>query len=336
MAFIKAMAYSVPETRLTNADLYERFGEKAVNSIAKMSGIQERRVTEPGETAADLAFRAARQLLQEQNCDPQSIDLLVFASQTGDYQIPATACVLHERLGLGEACACFDVGLGCSSFPFSLAVANGMLESGAAQRALLLNADTLTKVIHPKDRALVPLHGDAGVATLLDRSPGGGRLHGFHFGTDGSGWKHLLIPVSGARGKRDAESAKEITDDNGNVSTAEHLHMDGAAVFHFSIYKVPESIRQALAKWKWTVEDCRYVLLHQANKTMVDMIYRSLNVAPEKRFYFMDEVGNASGASSPMLLAEALRQGKLKAGDKLILSAFGAGLSWGTVAMEWK
>ncbi len=335
MAYIKAMAYCLPEERLTNDDLYSRFGEKAVRSIAKMSGITERRIASSGQTAADLATLAARQLLTEQDCDPQSIDLLIFTSQTPDFQIPATACVLHERLGLPLNCACFDVNQGCSAFPYSLSIANGLLETGAADRALVLNADAITQVLYPNDRALVTLHGDAAVATLLDRSPGGGRLHGFHFGTDGSGWKHIVMPVSGARAKRTAETGREIVTEAGSVTTAEHLQMNGPAVFHFTLTTVPEAIKFALAKWNWTVEDCQLILLHQANKTMVDMIYRNLNVSPEKRFYFMEHVGNAAGASSPLLLSEALRQGKVKPGDKLVLSGFGNGLSWSVVAIHW-
>ena len=335
MAYIKAMVYSLPEERLTNADLYSRFGEKAVRSISKMSGIIARRVAAPGQTAADLATCAAQQLLAEQDCDPQSIDLLIFTSQTADYQIPATACVLHERLGLRLNCACFDVNQGCSAFPYSLSIANGLLETGAADRALVLNADAITQVLYPQDRALVTLHGDAAVATLLDRSPGGGRLHGFHFGTDGTGWKHIVMPVSGARAKRTADTGREIVTETGSVTTAEHLQMNGPAVFHFTMITVPDAIRFALAKWNWTVEDCQLVLLHQANKTMVDMIYRDLKVPPEKRFYFMEQVGNAAGASSPMLLAEALRQGKVKPGDKLVLSGFGNGLSWSVAAIHW-
>jgi 3-oxoacyl-[acyl-carrier-protein] synthase III len=335
VAYIKAMAYRLPEERLTNEDLYSRFGEKAVRSIAKMSGITERRIASPGQTAADLATLAAQQLLAEQDCDPHSIDLLVFTSQTPDYQIPATACVLHERLGLRLNCACFDVNQGCSAFPYSLSIANGLLETGAADRALVLNADAITQVLYPRDRALVTLHGDAAVATLLDRSPGGGRLHGFHFGTDGTGWKHIVMPVSGARAKRTADTSREIVTETGSVTTAEHLQMNGPAVFHFTMSTVAEAIQFALAKWNWTVEDCQLVLLHQANKTMLDMIYRDLNVPPEKRFYFMEQVGNAAGASSPMLLAEALRQGKVKPGDKLVLSGFGNGLSWSVVAIQW-
>jgi len=329
------MAYSLPEERLTNEDLYSRFGEKAVRSIAKMSGITERRIASPGQTAADLATLAAQQLLAEQDCDPHSIDLLIFTSQTPDYQIPATACVLHERLGLRMNCACFDVNQGCSAFPYSLSIANGLLETGAADRALVLNADAITRVLYPKDRALVTLHGDAAVATLLDRSPGGGRLHGFHFGTDGTGWKHIVMPVSGARAKRNTDTGREIVTETGSITTAEHLQMNGPAVFHFTLTTVPEAIKFALAKWNWTVEDCQLVLLHQANKTMVDMIYRALNVPPEKRFYFMENIGNAAGASSPLLLSEALRQGKVKPGDRLVLSGFGNGLSWSVAAIEW-
>ena len=266
---------------------------------------------------------------------PPSIDLLIFTSQTRDYQIPATACVLHERSGLRVNCGCFDVNQGCSAFPYSLGIANGLLETGAAERAFVLNADTITQVLYSKDRALVTLHGDAAVATLVDRSPGGGRLHGFHYGTDGTGWKQIVMPVSGARTPRTAETGREIVTETGSVTTAEHLQMNGPAVFHFTMTTVPEAIQFALAKWHWTVEDCRLSCCTRPNKTMVDMIYRALNVPEEKRFYFLEQVGNAAGASSPMLLAEALRQGKVQPGDKLVLSGFGNGLSWSAVAIEW-
>ena len=335
MAYIKAMAYSLPETRLTNEDLYPRFGEKAVKSITKMAGITERRVTAPGETALSLATQAALKLFEEHGCDPKSIDLLIFVSQTGDYQVPANACILHERLGLRENCACFDINQGCSAFPYGLSVANSMLETGVASRALLINADVVTQLLYPKDRALVTLHGDAAVATLLDCSAPGGKLCGFHLGTDGTGWRHIQIPCCGADRQRNGVAGEEIVTEAGSVATNKHLQMDGPAVFHFSLYKVPEAIQQALTKWHWTVDDCALVLLHQANKTMVEIIYRALNVPAEKQFYFMEKVGNVAGASSPLLLSQALRQGKIKSGDKLLLAAFGNGLSWGAVAIEW-
>jgi 3-oxoacyl-[acyl-carrier-protein] synthase-3 len=332
---ITGMHYCVPKKRLTNEELAERFGERQLSSIVKMAGIRERRVVAKGETASDLAYWAAKRLLEDRRIDLKEIDLLIFASQTGDYQIPATACVLHERLGLSEKCAAFDINLGCTSFPYTLSVAHGMIGSGIARKALLLNAEALTTVIHAMDRGLVPLHGDAAVATLLEPTSGKGGFIGFVLGTDGKGYKHLMIPASGARIPRNEQTKKEIVDESGIVRTQEHLYMDGPAVFHFSVYKVPEVISEALAKFKLTVNDLDLVLLHQANKTMVDMIYRALNVPPAKRFYFMEMVGNASGASSPMLLAEAWRQGLIKPGQRTLLAAFGVGLSWGVTVIEW-
>jgi 3-oxoacyl-[acyl-carrier-protein] synthase III len=332
---ITGMHYCVPRRRLLNEQLIERFGERQIKSIVKMAGIQERRVVEPGQTASDLACYAAKRLLADRQVEPSEIDLLIFASQTGDYQIPATACVLHGKLGLSERCAAFDINLGCTSYPYTLSVAHSMIAAGVARKALLLNADALTTVIHPKDRGLVPLHGDAAVATLLEPGRGDEGFKGFLLGTDGMGYQHLIMPASGARIPRSAETKEEITDESGIVRTQEHLYMNGPAIFHFSVYKVPEIIKEALDRFHLTVADLDLVLLHQANKTMIDQIYRTLEVPPEKRFYFMEMVGNVSGASTPLVLAEAWRQGRISPGSRTLLAAFGVGLSWGVTVIEW-
>ena len=332
---ITGMHYCVPRTRLTNADLAVRFGERQLNSIVRMAGIQERRIVSPFETASDLAYWAARRLIEDRKLDPSEIDLLIFASQTGDYQIPATACVMHGRLGLSEKCAAFDINLGCTSFPYALSVAHSMLMSGVARKALVLNADALTIVIHPKDRGLVPLHGDGAVATLVEPTSGSGGFVGFALGTEGVDFRHLIIPASGARLPRSAETKVEVVDESGSVRTQEHLQMNGPAIFHFSVYKIPEVIQEALGRFGLTVADLDLVILHQANKTMIDLIYKALNVPSEKRFYFIESVGNTSGASSPMALAEAWRQSRLKPGTRTLLAAFGVGLSWGVTVIEW-
>jgi 3-oxoacyl-[acyl-carrier-protein] synthase III len=332
---ITAMHYCVPRKILSNTELSERFGEKQVASIVKMAGVRERRVAAPGETASDLAYWAAKRLMEDRSIAPTEIDLLIFASQTGDYQIPATACSLHGRLGMAESCAALDINLGCSSFPYGLSVVHGMISAGMARKALLLNAETLTSVIHPLDRGLVPLHGDGAAATLIEPSEDRG-IRGFLLGTQGSACEHLMIPASGARLPRTAETKQEIIDESGIVRTAEHLHMNGPAIFHFSVYKVPEVIRHALDKLQLTLDEIDLVLLHQANRTMVDLIYKSLKVPEEKRFYFMEEVGNTSGASSPMLLAEAWRQGRVKPDSRTLICSFGVGLSWGVVVIDWQ
>lgn len=332
---ISGMHYCIPRQRLTNDELAARFDERQIKSIVKMAGIQERRIVTGGETASDLAYWAASRLLEDRRVAPSDIDLLIFASQTGDYQIPATACVLHGRLGFSEKCAAFDINLGCTSFPYALSVAHSMLMSGVAKKALVLNAEALTTVIHPKDRGLVPLHGDGAVATLLEPTRNRGGFVGFSLGTDGTGFNHLIIPASGARMPRTADTKVEVVDESGIVRTQEHLHMDGPAIFHFSVYKVPEVIEDALRHFDLTIADLDLVILHQANKTMIDFIYKALGVPPEKRFYFIETVGNTSGASSPMALAEAWRQGRLKPGGRTLLAAFGVGLSWGVTIIEW-
>src|SRR5262249_15780269 len=176
---------------------------------------------------------------------------------------------------------------------YGLSVVHGMITAGLARKALLLNAEALTTVIHPLDRGLVPLHGDGAAATLVEPTDERG-VRGFLLGTQGTASEHLMIPASGARLPRSLETKREITDESGIVRTAEHLHMNGPAIFHFSVYKVPEVIRSALDRMQLTLDDVDLVLLHQANKTMVDLIYKTLKVPEEKRFYFMEDVGNTS------------------------------------------
>ena len=334
-AAIRAMHYCLPKERLNNATLEERFGTKALDSIVNMAGIHERRIVTPGVTAADLAYVAAQGLLADCHIDLHSIDLLVFTSQTPDYQIPATACVLHGRLGLSKTCAAFDLNLGCSAFPYTLSVAEGMIAAGRARRALILNADALTTVIHPQDRALVPLQGDGAAATLVEISESSIGVQGTVLGTDGSGHQHLIIPASGARCPRSGETRRELRDDNGSIRTREHLSMNGPAIFHFCVYQIPEAIEDALAQWDTDLEAVDLVIFHQANKTMLELIYQKLKIPSHKRFFFMATVGNLSGASVPVTIAEAWRQGKIKPGSLTLLAAFGVGLSWGITLLRW-
>ena len=182
-----------------------------------MAGVKERRVVKPGQTAADLAYCAAKRLFEARQIDPAEIDLIIFASQTGDYQIPATACVLQGRLGLAETCAAFDINLGCTSYPYSLSVAHSMVVSGIGHKALVLNADALTTVIHPMDRGLLPLHGDGAAATLVESTDKGG-FRSFLLGTNGAEFRHLIIPASGARNPRTEETKREIKDRIGHCS----------------------------------------------------------------------------------------------------------------------
>ena len=337
-SMISAMHYCLPDGRLTQEQLESRLNPRQVRGIAKLSGILERRVVAVGQTAADLAFAAASGVMKVARVAPESVDLLIFCSQTPDYQIPATACVLHARLGLGGRCAAFDINQGCAAFPYALATAHAYVSAGLATRALVLNADTLSTVIHPLDRGLVTLHGDGACATLVEASAGGDSgIWAFQLGADGSGWNHICIPASGARCPRGSvpENRKDVVDESGNVRTQEHLAMNGPAVFQFSIQKVPEVIRAFLGEQRLAVQDLDLVLLHQANRMMLEQIYRKLEIPPERQFYFSERIGNLGGPSSAVLLAEAWRMQKLRPGTLTLVTAFGNGLSWGSVLIRW-
>lgn len=327
--------YCLAPEALTDADLEQRFDAKQLQSIRKMSGIHTRRVVSAGVTACDLAEVAVRRLLAAASLDLAKVDLLVFATQTPDYQIPGNACVLHGRLGFAHACAAFDINLGCSAFPYALAVVHSMLECGVARTAVLCHGDAISSVVHPRDRSLVPLHGDAAAAYLLEHSPAASGFDGFLLGTNGADSQKISMPASGMQQKPSCETKVEQVDESGNVRTLEHLQMNGPAVFHFSLKVIPQAIQRYLAQQHLQLEQVDLVLLHQANKTMVDLIYRALKVPQAKRFYFMETVGNLAGASTPVLLAEAWRCGRLKSGMRVLIAAFGNGLSWGVTSLVW-
>ena len=327
--------YCLAPDVLTDADLEQRFEAKQLQSITKLSGIHSRRVVSSGLTACDLAEVAVRRLFASKAMDLSRIDLLVFATQTPDYQIPGNACVLHGRLGLLHSCGAFDINLGCSAFPYALSVVHSMLKSGVAHTALLCHGDAISAFVHPRDRSLVPLHGDGAAVYLLEDSETAIGFDGFLLGTNGADSQKISIPASGMQQKRSSETKIEHVDESGNVRTLEHLQMNGPAVFHFSLKVIPQAIQQYLVQQDLQMEQVDLVLLHQANKTMVDLIYRALKVPQAKRFYFMETVGNLAGASTPVLLAEAWRRGRLKPGMRVLMASFGNGLSWGVTSLVW-
>lgn len=333
---ISAIAHALPTNVVTQEELIERFGAKTVNSIAKMSGIRSRRVVASGQCASDLAYAAAQRLLEHTGVDPKTIDLVTFASQTPDYRIPATSSVLHGKLGLSEHCASFDINQACSSFLHSLQVAHSMIVAGTAKRALVLNGDALSTLINPFDRGLVTLHGDGATAALVEPSDmTRGGVEFIEIGTDGTKFDRLLVPAGGARMPSSETTRVETTDEEGCIRNLEQIYMDGPAVFHFVVYKVTDVLRNAITKMQKTIDDFDMVLLHQANKTMVDLIYRALDVPKEKRFYYLEDIGNSSGASLPSLLSQCWRQGAIKPGSRTLLCAFGGGLSWGVASVKW-
>ncbi len=334
-AQITATHYCLPKDKLTNAELEQRFGADMIASATKMSGIQCRRIASKDVTAGDLAFTAATRMLEYHDIDPTTIDGLIFASQTPDHPIPPTSSILHHRLGLPKLCFTLDVAIGCPAFPYASSVADSLIVSGKCDRVLVLMADVVSRYVNSHDRSLVTLHGDGAAAMLLEASTSNVGFKGFEFGAASDGWEHIVVPAGGARLAATKDTAVEQTDEPGITRNAQQLAMNGPAVFQFSISEIPSAIDQALKKWDMSMDDIDLLILHQANRTMLELIYKRLKVPKEKQFFFLEEVGNLAAASSPVALTEAIRLGKIKPQSQTMVVSFGNGLNWGICLHQW-
>ena len=332
---ILATDFELPETILTYQELEERFGTETMQKVLSGAGIRNRRVAPPDVCGSDLAYAAAERLITQHSIDRSGIDLLVFCTQSPDYFMPSTACILHERLKLSKKCAAFDVNLGCSQYVYALSIAHGMIISGSASRALVLTGDTMSRTVHPKDRSVVPLLGDGGSASLVDEVPAEQGFLGFEPGTDGSGHQYLMIPAGGFRQPLSAETAKESVDEQGNVRTPQNLYMNGVAIFHFAITIVPETVHNLLARLSLTMADIDLFLFHQANKYMLEYLFKKMKIPPGKTHFFIEEIGNTSGSTIPILLTDAWRAGKIRPGALVLAIGFGVGLSWAATVIRW-
>jgi 3-oxoacyl-[acyl-carrier-protein] synthase-3 len=332
---ILATDFELPETILTYQELEERFGTETMQKVLSGAGIRNRRVAPPDVCGSDLAYAAAERLITQHSIDRSGIDLLVFCTQSPDYFMPSTACILHERLKLSKKCAAFDVNLGCSQYVYALSIAHGMIISGSASRALVLTGDTMSRTVHPKDRSVVPLLGDGGSASLVDEVPAEQGFLGFELGTDGSGHQYLMIPAGGFRQPLSAETAKESVDEQGNVRTPQNLYMNGVAIFHFAITIVPETVHNLLARLSLTMADIDLFLFHQANKYMLEYLFKKMKIPPGKTHFFIEEIGNTSGSTIPILLTDAWRAGKIRPGALVLAIGFGVGLSWAATVIRW-
>ncbi len=332
---ILAADYSLGSELVSYEELEQRFGAEAMKKVYSGSGIRNRRVAAKGVCGSDLAFEAAERLLDSRKVDRSSIDLVIHCTQSPDYFVPSTACLLHERLGLKKTCGAFDINLSCSQYVYGLSVAHSMIASGIASTVLLLTGDTVSHSVHPCDRALVPLMGDGGSATLLGRTGEHEGFLGFELGTDGSGQDYLKIPAGGYRNPASQETSLEVTDADGNTRSRQNLYMNGAAVFHFAISVVPKTVNRILQKLGLRQEDIDLFLFHQANQYMLDYLVKKLRIAPEKTHFHLENTGNTSGSTLPIVLTEACRAGKVKPGALILMIVFGAGLSWAATVMRW-
>lgn len=315
---IKAISYTLPSEKLANSELERRFGKTAMDKIAAVSGILERRRAPADVCASDLACDCANLLFEKSGFARENIDLLVLATQTPDYLIPTTACILQKRLGLKNSCAAFDINLGCSQFVYALATARAWIENSLAKNALVLCADTPSKTLDENDRSTVCVFGDAAAACLLTSCEKNSLLD-FSFGTDGAGFDSIIWRNSALR--------KSDGDDK--------MRMDGFKIFAFAYKRACESVVEILAKNSLTIDDIDLFVFHQAGEMIVKSCAERLKIPPEKVYFKMHDIGNCGGASIPIALADAAASGRLRPSMKVAVCAFGVGLSWASAIIDW-
>lgn len=308
-------------------------GGGGVKAFSESTGIKARRRSEGGITSADLCQASAEQLIAQLGWDKKEIEALVFVTQTPDYILPATSCLLQEKLGLSDSCYTLDISLGCSGWVYALSVISALMQNGTIKKGILLAGDTITKFCSPEDKSTYPLFGDAGTATALEYTDGCEGLK-FVFNTDGAGYETIIISEGAYRNPVTEESLREKDCGENKLRRGIDLQLDGMNVFSFGITKAPKSVRQLCEHFDIDKEKVDVFTFHQANMMMNEMIRKKLKLQEEKVPYSMDDFGNTSCASIPLTLvsreADRLRTEKLSH----IACGFGVGLSWGSVYFE--
>ena len=327
---IKGISTCVPSYEESTAEIYKWDG---ASSFIESTGIAARRRTEDSVTSVDLCIAAAEKLIDDLKWEKSEIEALVFVSQTPDYILPASSCVIHQRLGLPKECYTLDISLGCSGWVYALSVITSLLQNGTIKKGLLLAGDTITKICSPNDKSTFPLFGDAGSATALEYDENNEGMK-FLFNTDGAGYETIIIRDGAYRNPVTNKSLKEVSKDENISRRGIDLELDGMDVFTFGITKAPKSVKQLCEHFKIDKDSIDIFSFHQANKMMNEMIRKKLKIDEEKVPYCMDEYGNTSCASIPLVLVTREREKLIKDKIRHIACGFGVGLSWGSVYFE--
>lgn len=332
MAFIKAISYYLPKRAVTNEEFIKEFPEWSVEKVAQKVGVDSRHIAAEHETAGDMAEKAARKLFEEYQINPKSVDFLMLCTQSPDYFLPSTACILQDRLGIPTSAGAFDYNLGCSGCIYGMAMAKGLIAAGIAKNVLLLTAETYNKYIHPSDKSNRSIFGDGAAACLISVD-GFAEIGEFVLGTDGGGANNLIVKTGASRQK--AATGKSIEDDEGHVWHDDYLYMNGGAIFNFTLDAVPAMISLILENNKMQKGDVDYYVFHQANKFMLNTI-RKICVLPKEKFYInLADTGNTVSSTVLIGLKDCMENDIIKSGNKVMVTGFGVGLSWGGTMLKF-
>lgn len=327
---LRGISACVPSRTESIREIYKWEGTE---TFIESTGIRHRRRADNSVTSADLCLAAAEELVSQLQWEKPEIDALVFVSQTPDYILPATSCVLQRRLGLSKECYALDISLGCSGWVYALSVISALMQNGTIRKGLLLAGDTVTKLCSPEDKSTYPLFGDAGTATALEHDTHSKGLK-FIFNNDGSGYETIICPEGAYRAPVDEDSLKLRNHGEGINRRGIDLDLDGMDVFSFGITKAPKSVRELCGYIGIDKDNVDIFTFHQAKRMMNEMIRKKLKLPEDKVPYCMDEFGNTSCASIPLALVTRERERLMSSRLTHIACGFGVGLSWGSVWFE--
>lgn len=329
---IKGISCCVPKNKERNIDL-DILTQEEIQKFIDVTGVQERRIATKDICTSDLCCEAAEKLIKDLNWQKDEIEILVFVSQTADYILPISSAILQDRLGLSTNCIAFDVPLGCSGYVYGISIIAGMMKAANLKKGLLLAGDTISKIISKTDKSTLPLFGDAGSATAFELDETAGNLL-FDLGTDGSGYKTIIVPDGGSRNRINAGSLETKKIEEGINRNSCDLVLDGMDVFGFGISQGPKTVNKLLEKFTIDKEKIDYFIFHQANLMMNKMIAKKLKLPVEKVPYSLQHFGNTSSATIPLTIVSELKDKILNKSSNLLMCGFGVGLSWGTVLIE--
>lgn len=335
-AYLQHISYYLPSTILDNNSIAKMHPEWSIEKIAEKTGIHKRHICEENEFASDLAVDAAENLILEYNIDRKSIDFILLCTQSPDYFLPTTACVLQDRLGLSKSCGALDYNLGCSGYIYGLGLAKGLLVTGQATRILLITAETYSKYIHPQDKSNKTIFGDGAAASLLTADVLENGLNAcieeFVYGTDGAGAFNLVVKNGATRHR--SEVGHDMIDENGNIRNDDNLYMDGKAIFNFTAFSIPKLIKSTLSKNQLELQDISLAVFHQANEYMLNVVRMRCGIDKNVFYTNFSDGGNTVSSTIPIALKRAIEEKRISENQNILLAGFGVGLSMGATVLK--
>jgi 3-oxoacyl-[acyl-carrier-protein] synthase-3 len=330
---IKHISCYYPKNILTNDDIHNKFPKLKIKELTRLTGVHKRYICGEGETSVDMGFSAAEILLAENSIDRNDIDFIIFCSAGGDFITPASACIIHNRLGLKSNCGAFDFNQGCTGYIYGLSLADSLVQSSNATDILLITSEAITKTIHPEDSSNRAIFGDAATATLITKNNKGSD-NKFIFGTDGSKFDKIIIKHGRERYPLPEYAEQDSLDNYGNAHNDSKFYMDGAEVFNFSVKKAPDLVNEILVQNNISIDDINYFIFHQANQIILETLGKKLKIPEDKLIIDISNTGNTVSSTIPIALSNALKSGKIKRGNRIMIAGFGVGFSWGGTILD--